>query len=849
MAAGSNTDPAPRVVVDGKFFRLAGRKFYPMGVTYGPFAPGSGNDHFPTPEQARADFRMIRELGANVLRVYHVPPRWFLDLAAEHALRLLVDVPWNKHLCFLDYSWTRAEAREAVLRAAQACAMHPAVFALSVVNEIPPDVVRWSGPKAVAASVDDLADLVRSVDPSCLVTFGSFPPTEYLRPQNLDFHCFNVYLHERRPFESYLARLQMIADAQPLILGEFGLDTLREGGERQAEMLSWQIQSAFRGGLAGAIVFSFTDDWFKGGRAIEDWEFGLTTRDRRAKPAFAVVQRMFAAAPFFPLPSRPMVSVVVACYNGARTLKACLDSLGALRYPSYEVILVDDGSTDSTPQIASLYPGIRSIRHQRNEGLSVARNTGIEAARGEIVAFTDADCRADEDWLYYVVASLLEGDLAGVGGHNLLPPDDSHVAAAVMVSPGGPAHVMLTDRLAEHIPGCNMTFHKAALLEVGCFDPVFRTAGDDVDLCWRLQGRGLKIGFSPAGFVWHYRRSTVRDYLKQQRGYGEAEALLVRKHPECFNWAGGSIWKGRIYSPARFGAEAGRPMIYHGLFGTGFFQSLYASPPAGILSFFTTLEYYVLVVFPLLVLALAFHLFVHMAITSALIPLVVAATAAVQAQLPPGKRRFWSRPLVGVLSFLQPLIRGWARYRGHIALHRLPLATRESLESQSQRYAGKPCREAAYWNERDMERPAFVATLRRRLEQKQWPHRPDTGWNDFDLEIAGSRWSSLQLVTAAEAHGDGRHLFRCRLRARWSPLAHVVFWSATAIELLLVGLLGGYVPLLWLVWLSLPLVIWWLEREKHNLRRVVAAFLDEVAEQLKLERVELNTTATLRAGE
>jgi O-antigen biosynthesis protein len=150
--------------------------------------------------------------------------------------------------------------------------------------------------------------------------------------------------------------------------------------------------------------------------------------------------------------------VVVASYNGATTLKACLESLRNLNYPDYEVILVDDGSTDSTPQLVGQFPTSAASAMHTNLGLSVARNTGIAAATGEIVAFTDADCRADEDWLYYLVADLVTGEFAGVGGPNFLPPDDSPTAAAVMVSPGGPAHVMLTDREAEHIPGCNMAF-------------------------------------------------------------------------------------------------------------------------------------------------------------------------------------------------------------------------------------------------------------------------------------------------------------------------------------------------------------------------------------------------------
>src|SRR5262249_5993854 len=268
-----------------------------------------------------------------------------------------------------------------------------------------------------------------------------------------------------------------------------------------------------------------------------------------------------------PLPRYPKVSVIIASYNAERTLKACLNSLQRLNYPDYEILLVDDGSNDSTSQIAFLYPKIRYFRHEQNLGLATARNTGIAAATGEVVAFTDADCRADEDWLYYLVGDLVNSEFAGMGGPNLLPPEDSAVAAAVMVSPGGPAHVMLTDRQAEHIPGCNMAFFKWALTEIGGFDPIFRHAGDDVDVCWRIQQIGCKIGFSPAALVWHYRRSTVGDYLKQQHGYGEAEALLVRKHPEYFNSFGASIWRGRIYNAFQFGTPFRRPIIYRGLFG------------------------------------------------------------------------------------------------------------------------------------------------------------------------------------------------------------------------------------------------------------------------------------------
>ena len=586
-----------RVALDGKFFRLGSEKFFIKGVTYGPFAPGSDGKLFGSQEQTERDFKLAHELGANLLRIYTVPPRWLLDLAQANRLKLLIDIPWNKHLCFLDSQKSRQDACDTVRQAVKACAGHPAVFAYSVVNEISPDIVRWSGAREVSNFLDTLVDVARETDLDCLCTFGNYPPTEFLRPQNIDFICFNVYLHQQKPFENYLARLQMHADTKPLIIGEFGIDSLREGEPQKCDILNWQIETAFRTGLAGTVVFSFTDDWHKDGRQIEDWGMGITTRHREKKESFSVVQKKFAAAPYFPLPRIPKVSVVVASYNGARTLRACLDSLQHLNYPDYEIILVDDGSTDATTQIVSLYKNVRYVQ-QPHQGLSVARNTGIAAATGEIIAFTDSDCRADEDWLYYLVGDLLNSHFAGIGGHNFLPPEDSFVAAAVQVSPGGPAHVMLNDRLAEHIPGCNMAFYKWALVEVNGFDPIYHKAGDDVDICWRLQQRGYQLGFSPSGFVWHYRRSTIAGYLNQQRGYGEAEAMLVRRHPEYFNLFGGSIWHGRIYTPSKFGVTLNKPIIYHGIFATGFFQTLYRAEPASALMFCTTLEYHVLVSLP-----------------------------------------------------------------------------------------------------------------------------------------------------------------------------------------------------------------------------------------------------------
>ena len=291
--------------MDGKFFRLGARKFHVKGVTYGPFAPDAQGEMFATPEQSARDLKQINELGANLVRVYHVPRTWFLDLAAEQGLKVLIDIPWAKHLCFLDSPAARAEARRAVRAAVQAAKAHPAVFAFSVVNEIPAEIVRWSGVAQVQRFIDQLVAEAKNIDPENLCTFTSFPPTEFLQPESVDFVCFNVYLHHPKSFEGYLARLQTLADAKPLVLGEFGMDSIREGEAHKCEFLTWQIELACRAGLAGTVAFSFTDDWFRGGMQIEDWGFGLTSRDRQPKESFYAVQTPVPVGTVFPPPAKP----------------------------------------------------------------------------------------------------------------------------------------------------------------------------------------------------------------------------------------------------------------------------------------------------------------------------------------------------------------------------------------------------------------------------------------------------------------------------------------------------------------------------------------------------------------
>ncbi len=764
-------EPAAAIRVGGKFFFAGQRKHFVKGVTYGTFRIGSHGAPFPESAVVDRDFALMSEAGINTVRVFTVPPLWLLDAAEMAGLRVLVGLPWPQHIAFLDGRATQADIRAAVIAGVRACARHPAVFAYLVGNEIPPDMIRWHGAEPVRRFLKGLVALVRREHPEALVSYANFPSTEYLTVDFTDFVCFNVYLHDQGAFARYIGRLHNLAVDRPLVLTEFGVDSLHEGEEEQRRVLAWQVGTAFAAGVAGTCVFSWTDEWFTGGHLIADWAFGLVDRERQPKPALGEVECAYLGPLPPPLPHYPRVSVVVCAYNAERTIDACLASLEVLNYPDYEVILVNDGSRDRTLEIAESYSYCRIIS-QPNEGLSVARNVGAEAASGEIVAYTDSDCVADPDWLTYLVARMEAGRLSACGGPNFPPPENSLVPAAVAVAPGGPTHVLLSDEVAEHIAGCNMAFRRETLLGLGGFDPVYRAAGDDVDICWRFQDAGHAIGFSPAAIVWHFRRNTVKAYCDQQRGYGKAEALVYSKHPFRFNLFGQAKWLGRIYGDLSTSLLLSRrPVIYSGVFGRGLFQTLYEPPSSLTAVLPLTFEW------SAAALVLALGAIVGGGWWGLLaVPLLVTWAMCVNGALKaPIDARFTglkARALVALLIYLGPLLRGWERVRWRLREKRAqprlaPAATEQRARISWRRRAFH----LAYWSEAGTEKEALLGGLMDFLVRQKYFVMPDAGWSSWDLEIARGLCSRALVTVCVENHGGGKRLLRVRCAMRLSRFA------------------------------------------------------------------------------
>lgn len=585
---------AQPVVADGKFLRAGKRRFFVRGVTYGAFEPDANKKEYWNLPQIERDFTLMSACGINTVRIPHtMPPRELLDIAHQHGLRVMVGLSAEQYIGYLVEPRHRRPDIERIMRdTVRPVARHPALLAYALGNEVSAHYARWIGRRRIERYLERLYRVVKAEDPQGLVTYVNYPTTEYLDLPFLDFVCFNVYLETQAALEAYLARLQNIAGDRPLVMSELGLDSLRNGENKQAEIIDWQIRTSFAVGCAGAFVFSWTDEWFRGGDHVQDWAFGLTHADRQPKPALSAVREAFAAVPMPAELRWPRVSVVVCTCNGERTISDCLDGLRRLDYPNYEVIIVNDGSTDLTEKNVA-QSGFRLITTV-NRGLSYARNVGLANATGEIVAYTDDDARPDSNWLTYLTAAFMRTGHAAIGGPNIAPAGDGEIADCVANAPGGPLHVLVSDTEAEHIPGCNMAFRKSALQKIGGFDERFRVAGDDVDVCWRLREKGLTIGFCAPAMVWHHRRNSIRTYWRQQRGYGRAEALLEQKWPKMYNTAGHVSWGGRVYGRGAMQWLSGATRIYHGVWGSAPFQTAHPPKPSLVVALSATPEWWLI---------------------------------------------------------------------------------------------------------------------------------------------------------------------------------------------------------------------------------------------------------------
>jgi O-antigen biosynthesis protein len=543
---------------------------------------------------------------------------------------------------------------------------------------------------------------------------------------------------------------------------------------------------------------------------VGGWGFGLTDPERRPKPALDVVARWAARDVRGQRERWPSVTAVVCVRNGEPYIGDCLASLARLDYPDLEVIVCDDGSDDETVSIVSGFP-FRLLRLAPG-GLSRARNVGAAAATGEIVAFLDADARCHPHWPYFLALSLEDEGVAATGGPNLPCPEAGLIERAVTASPGNPTEVLVGHDRAEHVPGCNMAVRREALAEIGGFDPVYTAAGDDVDVCWKLIDRGGEIAFAPAAQVLHHRRATIRAFLRQQVGYGRAEALLAARHRHRFNRLGQARWSGFVYGGVGLLESLLRPLVYHGPSGTAPFQPVIRRRAESAHAWVQSRLPLAAAALPPALLATASPWWL---LVPGAIVLLVLAHATATAVGVRGRRDeahpFAFRALVALLHIVQPLVRAGAR-----ALHGL------RQEAAAEPSARPP------WSG---DRYAWLAALRRELAARRCTVLSGGPHADWDVAVNRGPLVRARIATAVAWGWEPLAAVRVRLRAP----AYAVAGAAGALALLQ--------PLPALVLLVLLVVAAGLEW--GALRRVVTAALTRTSGRLGAPATEPDPRARL----
>jgi GT2 family glycosyltransferase len=235
----------------------------------------------------------------------------------------------------------------------------------------------------------------------------------------------------------------------------------------------------------------------------------------------------------------PFVSVIVAVRNGEREIGDCLTSLLRTDYPSdrREILVADFGSTDRTAELVQRYAV--TYLGPAGPGVCDARNRGIEAGRGEILAFTDPDCVVSTRWLRELVQPFQRTAVGAVGGAILPYPGTTSVErfAARRRSHSQERPLAHPHRPFAMTP--NAAFRREVFGRIGPFDTRFPGGGwEDADLCWRLaRGTDLSLEYAPRAVVFHRYRNTASAFFVQHLRYGYGLALLRRKYRNELAWA------------------------------------------------------------------------------------------------------------------------------------------------------------------------------------------------------------------------------------------------------------------------------------------------------------------------
>jgi glycosyltransferase involved in cell wall biosynthesis len=722
------TNPAPehRVTAHGKFLSRAGQKFFFKAMRLPDVSATLDFGQKLKLRKRLDDLKLAHTTGLLLSEAQAQP---CLDLASQSGLMAMVELRITSAELIGRRGWKSALSR--IAHTAHIFSRHPALAGYLIDCEIRQDELRAGGLENARRRIRSALKTIKEFAPDALVGIKVRPETRALSVLEEDFLYGEIPALAPVEIRDFVVALHNLAEARPVLI-EFA-----DASPGQDEAVAVAFGTGAAGVVAPAVPAPVSHDW-------------LGVRMLRASDLMPFVT-LNGTCP--PQPARmPMVSVVICAYNAERTMRPCLESLKKLDYPNFEVVIVDDGSRDRTAEISMDFPEFRLIR-QPNKGLSVARNVGMHAARGEIIAYTDSDCVVDPHWLTLMIRSMIENNFDGCGGPNYAPHEDGWVEACCAASPGAPCHVLVAEDRAEHLAGCNMVFTKAALTKVGGFDSQFTSAGDDVDVCWRMLDAGLRLGFSPAAFVWHFRRNTIKAYYGQQRGYGRAEAMLYPLYSERFNVMGQIAWRGTIPGIARTIPGGNRKRVLWKTATTSA-QSLFDPGLTLARVLPQTVEWTVLSALALIVsLILGVSLIPAFAMLS--LGPIWALYYAWHAPIEKFHDSFIARLLIAYLAYTGPMVRTMTRYKTRANAQTGRGAAESVRQRPSINWFGRALH-LSYWNEEYVTRDRILERMLKLFARAGHAASVDAGWNDYDLEVRPNPWTRIELKTADEEHGGNK---------------------------------------------------------------------------------------------
>jgi mycofactocin glycosyltransferase len=236
-------------------------------------------------------------------------------------------------------------------------------------------------------------------------------------------------------------------------------------------------------------------------------------------------------------PQQLSVSVVIPVRDRAEELRKCLESLRRLDYPqdALEIIVVDDGSLDDSALVAKEFGARVVASGGSGRGPAAARNCGVSAATGDILAFIDSDCTASPQWLTELLPGFAEADVAAIGGWvdgmNSRRALDRYETVMSSLNMGSRERYGKEGNDTFYLPTCNLLVRRKAFDIVGGFREDLHV-GEDVDLTWRLRDCAYSIRYLPKGKVCHNHRSLMVPFMRRRFDYGTSEGILQTLHPQ-----------------------------------------------------------------------------------------------------------------------------------------------------------------------------------------------------------------------------------------------------------------------------------------------------------------------------